>query len=66
MRLHAPAEKGATEIIVEKDMDLVPGDRLGLLPTSFKEDAADDVHVVEYDPTTGVVKIDRDRPPSDD
>lgn len=62
MRLHAPAEKGATEITIEKDMDLVPGDRLGLLPTSYEPTAGDDVHVIAYDATTGVTKIERSRP----
>jgi hypothetical protein len=60
-RLLAPAEKGATEITVEKDLDLVAGDRLALLPTSFEPTASDDVHVSEYDALTGIVKIDRSR-----
>lgn len=65
MRLHAPALKGATELTIDKDMDLVPGDRLGLLPTSFEPNAGDDVFVTAYDATTGIAQIDRDRPPSD-
>jgi len=65
LRLHAPAEKGATEITVEKDLDLVAGDRLGLLPTSFCNDCGDDIHVKEYDASTGIVKFERDRPADD-
>jgi len=46
-------------------MDIVAGDRLGLLPTSYCPDCGDDVHVKEYDSTTGITKIDRSRPPTD-
>jgi len=59
--LLAPAEKGATQITVEKDLDLVAGDRLALVATSYDNTAADDVHVVDYDIVTGIVKIDRSR-----
>ena len=65
LRLHAPAEKGATQLTLDKDMDLVAGDRLGLLPTSYEPTAGDDVHVKEYDATTGITKIERSRPPTD-
>ena len=57
----APAEKGASEITVEKGLDLVAGDRIALLATSYKQDAADDCHVTAYDATTGIVKINRSR-----
>ena len=60
-RLLAPAEKGASQITVEKDLDLVAGDRIGLLPTSYNFTASDDCVVIEYDPATGIVKIDRSR-----
>jgi len=60
-RLLAPAEKGATQITVEKGLDLVKGDRLALLPTAYEQTASDDVHVTEYDAATGIVKIDRSR-----
>jgi hypothetical protein len=40
-------------------MDLVQGDRLALLPTSFDNIASDDVFVTAYDNTTGNVTIDR-------
>lgn len=65
MRLHAPALKGATEITIDKDMDLVEGDRVALLPTSYEPTAGDDVKITAYDATTGVAKIDRVRPPSE-
>jgi len=64
-RLLAPALKGDTSITVEKGLDFVTGDRLGLLPTSTQNVASDDVTIVEYDATTGVAKIDRVRPPAD-
>jgi hypothetical protein len=64
-RLQAPAEKGATQITIEKGLDIVKDDRLGLLPTAFDQTASDDVHVVSYDTATGVAVIDRSRPPSD-
>lgn len=64
-RLQAPALKGDTSITVEAGLDFVKGDRLGLLPTSTENRASDDVIVEEYDTTTGVVKIDRARPPNE-
>ena len=36
---------------------MVAGDRLGLLPTSYKPDAIDDVFVASYDNVTGKVTI---------
>jgi len=59
--LLAPAEKGASEINVEKGLDLVAGDRIALLPTSYQNDASDDCHVTAYDALTGIVKINRSR-----
>ena len=46
-------------------MDLVPGDRIAILSTSFCPDCGDDVHVLAYDAATGVTKIDRSRQPND-
>mgnify|MGYP002629819704 CR=1 FL=1 len=54
-RLHAEAKKGDAQITVEPNLDLVPGDRLGLTATSFKSTASDDVFVTSYDNVTGVV-----------
>jgi hypothetical protein len=34
-RLHRPALAGESEIIVEKSLDLVKGDRLALAPTAY-------------------------------
>jgi len=53
VRLLHPALKGATEILIEKGMDLVPGDRIALLPTSYENTASDDVTVSTYDNATG-------------
>lgn len=38
-------------------MDIAPGDRLALLPTSYQNDASDDVIVETYDSATGVVTV---------
>ena len=57
VRLLHPALKGATEILIEKGMDLVPGDRIALLPTSYENTASDDVTVSTYDTATGSATI---------
>lgn len=49
-RLLAPALNGANQITVEINLDLVPGDRIALLPTGFSSHAGDDVIVNAYDP----------------
>jgi len=41
-------------------MDIVAGDRLALLPTSFDNMASDDVFVTAYDIATGIATIDRE------
>ena len=56
-RLHSEALKGGNSFIVETGMDLVEGDRLALLPTSFDNMASDDVFVKSYDTATGKVTI---------
>jgi len=65
VRLLKPANAGDTIITVEKDLDLVPGDRIALLPTSFGSQDSDDCHVVAYDKLSGNIKISRDRPAHD-
>jgi len=41
-------------------MDIVAGDRLALLPTSFDNMASDDVFVTSYDNVTGNATLDRE------
>jgi hypothetical protein len=53
----SPALKGSNEFIVGPDLEIVPGDRLGLLPTSYDPKAIDDVFVSSYDSTSGKVAI---------
>lgn len=54
-RLHAPVLKGSNEFYVEPGLDIVAGDRLGLLPTSYSPYPVDDVFVGSYDITSGKV-----------
>ena len=56
-RLTKEALKGTNEFFTEPNLDMVPGDRLGLLPTSYDPDAIDDVFVETYDNTSGRVTI---------
>jgi len=56
-RLHKPALRGDTRILVEPGLDLAAGDRLGLLPTSFNYSTNDDVVVKTYNPSTGSVTL---------
>lgn len=56
-RLHAPAEKGATSIIVDKDLDLVKDDRIGLATTTFYNYAGDYAIVKEYNKASGEVTL---------
>ena len=56
-RLHAPALKGDTEFLVEPGLEVKPGDRLALLPTSYDPFTTDDVFVTTYDNQTGLMKI---------
>ena len=58
-RLHREALKGENEILIDKGMDLVKGDRLALVPTSFENTASDDVFVESYDNETGKAVLDR-------
>lgn len=59
-RLVEPALKGSTEFTVEKGLDLVAGDRLGLLPTSYDPHTIDDVIVKSYDKDSGKVTIEKE------
>ncbi len=43
--------------MIDSGLDLVPGDRLALLPTSYASDARDDVFVSSYDSSTGSVTL---------
>lgn len=56
-RLLEPALKGANEFLVETGLDMVEGDRLGLLPTSYDPHTIDDVFVTSYDNETGKVVV---------
>lgn len=58
-RLLREAKKGENKILIEKGMDITPGDRLALLPTSFDNIASDDVYVTSYDNETGETGLDR-------
>jgi hypothetical protein len=59
-RLHKEALKGDKEILINKGMDLVKGDRLALVPTSYENTASDDVFVESYDTETGKAVLDRE------
>ena len=56
-RLLAPAERRSKTFTVEKGLDFVKGDKLGLMPTSYKPRTHDSVVVKKYDNETGVVEI---------
>ena len=45
MRLRAEVTTNETQILIDPDLDLVPGDRLALLPTSYNYTTRDDVFV---------------------
>jgi len=42
---------------VEPSLDLVAGDRIALLPTSYKMDAHDDLFITGYDSVTGKISL---------
>jgi hypothetical protein len=58
-RLLKEANKGESSITVAPALDIAPGDRLGLLPTSYASDASDYVGVKTYDNSTGVITLDK-------
>jgi len=57
MRLRAEVHRNDSQILIDSGLDLVPGDRLALLPTSYAQDARDDVFVSSYDSSTGLVTL---------
>jgi hypothetical protein len=57
-RLFQEANKNDKEIKVEPGLDLVVGDRIALLATSYKFDVGEDVMISSYDNTTGLVTLD--------
>jgi len=57
-RLHSPANKGDKTITVAPALDIVAGDRLALLATSFEYTANEDLIVKTYNSETGVVTFD--------
>lgn len=59
-RLTRPALRNESSFFVEPGLDWVEGDRLALMPTSYKWDAWDEVFVISYDIETGEVQVDRD------
>lgn len=56
-RLQSPALKSSNQFTVEPGLEIYPGDRLGLLPTSYDPDTVDDVFVQSYDSASGLVTI---------
>lgn len=57
MRLHKEALVGDTKILIDKDLDLVKGDRILLADTSYYGLAGEDNFVEAYDATTGEVTL---------
>ena len=56
-RLTAEAFKGATSISLEVGLDLVAGDRIALLPTSYVRDAGEDAIIQTYDKESGIANL---------
>lgn len=52
-----PANKGSLTITIDKDMDLVAGDMLGLPATSFIHFTGETGVVQAYNATTGVTTL---------
>ena len=57
MRLRAEVHRNDTQILIDTGLDLVPGDRLALFPTSYLPETRDDVFVQSYDNSTGLVTL---------
>lgn len=55
--MQLPALKDSTSFKVEKDLEIVPGDRLALLATSYENSASDDVIVETYNASSGEVTV---------
>ena len=58
-RLLKTANRGDALITVEKNLDWVAGDEIGLAPTGLAYDESDYASVVAYSPSTGVANLDR-------
>lgn len=58
-RLHEPALKGSTSIMVAPGLEIFEGDRLGLPPTSFDINAGDYANVTSYDTETGEITLEQ-------
>jgi len=58
-RLLASVAKGDTSITVAKGLDLVKGDAIGLVATSFDHRANDFSTVSAYNAETGVVNLEK-------
>ena len=56
-RLLVSAKKGDTTITVEKALDLVKGDKIGLVATSYIHNANDVNDVESYDAATGIITL---------
>jgi hypothetical protein len=56
-RLRAEVKKGDKEILVETGLDLVPGDRVAILASSYAHDTSDDVFIETYNNETGKVTL---------
>jgi hypothetical protein len=56
-RLSHEVFKGQTEIHVDLGLDLVPGDRIALAPTSYNHTTGEDLFVKSYDNTTGLIVL---------
>jgi hypothetical protein len=56
-RLHQEANKGYTEIYVDKDLDLVEGDRIALAATSYKSAAGEYFTIASYESDSGKILL---------
>jgi hypothetical protein len=56
-RLFTEANKGTKRFYIGKALDLVPGDRIALGPTSFISTTSEDCIITTYDAVTGEVNV---------
>jgi hypothetical protein len=56
-RLRQEAKKGDTEILISSGLDLVPGDRIVLVATSFNFNGTEELFVKTYDIETGKITL---------
>ena len=59
-RLLQEANKGDKEIFVETGLDLIAGDRIALLATSYKYEAGEDFIITSYDNVTGKIVLEHE------